>query len=212
MIVLAAVLADAFRIRLHIAGLLHGALERRREQRRQGRIATEQVGFERLHGLLGALRLRGAGDHAPGLRDGVDLAFVIRGRAQGRAVVEEPAAIPLAIPAMRFQRVAQLAGVAEPPRGEREFAARLRQRSKGIERGVQEPAQPHALAAAMFAHAIHAVVPVARADERQAVHAEIGAVQPAAAMLEQRGRLIADLRLEETVVPLARQRRTLDEG
>ena len=53
---------------------------------------------------------------------------------------------------------------------------------------------------------------IAAAKGRQAVRAEIGAVQPAAAMLEQRGRLIADLRLEETVVPLARQRRTLDEG
>ncbi len=52
---------------------------------------------------------------------------------------------------------------------------------------MQEPAQPHALAAAVFTDAVHAVVPVAGADERQAVLAHVErAFESAAAMLEQR--------------------------
>jgi hypothetical protein len=113
---------------------------------------------------------------------------------------------------MRLERIAQLAGIAKPASGQREFAARLRQRRKGIQGGVQEPAQPDALAAAVFADAVHAVVPVAGAHQRQAMHAEIGAFESAAAMLEQGRGFVADARFEECIMTLARQRRSFDEG
>ena len=60
------------------------------------------------------------------------------------------------------------------------FAVALRQvaasravaeRRELVQHDDEEPAEPHALAAALVADAIHAVVPVARADERQAVRA-----------------------------------------
>ena len=77
---------------------------------------------------------------------------------------------------------------------------------------MQEPAQPHALAAAVFADAVHAVVPVAGADERQAVLAHVQrAFEPEAAVLEQRRGVVADCRLEKCIVTLARQRRSFDE-
>ena len=56
-----------------------------------------------------------------------------------------------------------------PIGGARWLFARVRERRKCRERGVQKPAEPDAFAPAVFSDAIHAVVPVARADERQAV-------------------------------------------
>ena len=59
-------------------------------------------------------------------------------------------------------------------------------RREGVQRGVQEPAEPDAFAAAVFADAIHAVVPVAGADQRQAVLRPCTArLRAAAAVFEQ---------------------------
>ena len=53
---------------------------------------------------------------------------------------------------------------------------------------MQEPAEPHALAAAVLADAVHAVVPVAGADQRQAMLAHLErALEAAAAVLEESG-------------------------
>ena len=49
-----------------------------------------------------------------------------------------------------------------------------------------EPAEPDALSFAVLAHAIHAVIPVTRAHERQTVNSNIkAAVKGACAMFEQ---------------------------
>ena len=52
------------------------------------------------------------------------------------------------------------------------LAARLGDRRERGQDDVQEPAQPDALAAALVADPVHAVVPVARPDQRQAVGAD----------------------------------------
>ena len=72
---------------------------------------------------------------------------------------------------------------------------------------MQQPAQPDALAPALLAHPVHAVVPVAAADQRQAVGADRQArVKRAGAMVVQAGGLVRDRWLEEAVA-LARAQR-----
>ncbi len=191
------------RIRLHVARLLHRALEGRREQhapaedRARSRFASSD-----LHGLLRALRVARRRRSRP---------TTARWRRCGiRRCWAEPSGVPSSKKPRRyhspsqaccFERRAQLAW----PRPSQVVASASSPRAcasgrERIERGVQEPAQPHALAAAVLADAIHAVVPVASADQRQAVCAEVRTFQAAPTMLEQRGRLVTDLRLEECVV------------
>jgi hypothetical protein len=58
------------------------------------------------HGTPGALRLPRPGEHAPGLRDRVDAAFLAGGRAERRAVVELAPPVPAAVPS--YTRSAKL--------------------------------------------------------------------------------------------------------
>ena len=78
---------------------------------------------------------------------------------------------------------------------------------------MQEPAEPDALAPAALADPVHAVVPVAGADQRQAVRAGQSRllVEAARAVLEERRRLVGRPRLEERVVLAGRERRALEE-
>ena len=60
---------------------------------------------------------------------------------------------------------------------------------------VEEESQPDAFAAAFFADHVHAVIPVAAADQRQTVGAEFQAMLDRAdAMLVKRGRLFGPMR------------------
>ena len=52
------------------------------------------------------------------------------------------------------------------------FAARIGKGPEGIDRGEQEPSQPDTFTTAVRAHVVHSVIPVPRADQRQAVSAE----------------------------------------
>ena len=73
---------------------------------------------------------------------------------------------------------------------------------------VQEPAQPDALAAALVTDPVHAVVPVARSDQRQAVRPDREAdVDGARAVLEEGCRLPRSIRLEVGVVLVGSERR-----
>ena len=72
--------------------------------------------------------------------------------------------------------------------GDTLFTAGQRDFAETLQRIEQEEAQPHAFAAALPADAAESVVPIAAANERQAVRAgRQPAVQSAAAMLVQRG-------------------------
>src|SRR6185312_5843498 len=104
-------------------------------------------------------------------RDRVDAAFVVLRRTQRRAVVVIAAPVPRAIPCLR-QRLAQGVGMVAPAAGTFAIAALLGDRCQRGDGGQEEPAQPAAFTAAGGAHGVHAVVPVAGADQRQAMRAD----------------------------------------
>ena len=113
------------------------------------------------------------GQDAPRLGDRIDPALDVDRRAQRRAVVEERAAIPVAVPAVPLQRRGggPSCGCASARRAA-SLAARVGDRGERGQDRVQEPAQPDALAATLVADPVHPVVPVARPDQRQAVRAD----------------------------------------
>ena len=133
-----------------------------------------------------APRLRRPGEHRPRLRQRIDPALVVLRRPERRPVVEIRAAVPVAVPG-------ELEHAGEPPRlvpiARRQIAAfaPLAERRELVQHDDEEPAEPHAFAAAAVADAVHAVVPVAGADERQPVRAVVHrAVDGADAVLEER--------------------------
>ena len=126
-----------------------------------------------VHRRARALGRHGAGEHGPGLR-AARRCGTRRSRcgAEGRAVVVVGAPVPVAVP-----------GVARAPRARRARCSRQRAARSASPRAsregrevaedlVQEEAHPHALAAALAADAVHAVVPVAGAEQRQPVRAD----------------------------------------
>src|SRR5690606_29738948 len=109
--VLAAVLAYAGWIALDIAGILLAVLvERGREQPGYLVVVVDQQTIHRVHRLRRVFAITVAGDHAPRLRDGVDLALLAQPRAEWRTIVVIAAAVPLAVPGF-LQRFAQCLGV-----------------------------------------------------------------------------------------------------
>ena len=122
--VLAAVLADARHVALDVAGLQGALVERRVEELDQLVVAAHQTLLDRVHRRSGPRRVRDAGDHRPGLRDRVDLAFVVLGRAEGRAVVEVRPAVPGAVPGVRLQGRPQRLGPLPAPGSHRAASPR----------------------------------------------------------------------------------------
>jgi hypothetical protein len=91
-----------------------------------------------------------AGQHRPALRDRVDLAFGVRGRAQRRAVVEIGAAIPGAVPAVLFDALAQSAPARPATLGEVPGPRAPAPGAELPQHFAQEEAQPDALALALM--------------------------------------------------------------
>jgi hypothetical protein len=79
----------------------------------------------------------------------------------------------------RAVRCSAAAGARAGSARRRSVAARARARRRTAQHLVQEEAQPDALALALHADPVHAVVPVAGTDQRQAVLAEAQAVRMA---------------------------------
>src|SRR5687768_12548548 len=93
------------------------------------------------------------------------------------------------------------------------LAARIGEPGKLPEVGVKKPAEPHALAFSSSSDTVHPIVPVSRADQRQAVVAHCQtAVERARAMLEQSGALRGHTGLEVRLVLLSRENRPIEEG
>ena len=91
------------------------------------------------------------------------------------------------------------------------LAPALGDRYERSEGHVQEPAQPDALAAAVVTDSVHAVVPIARPHQRQAVQPNGKApIERRGTMLEQRGRVRRCLGLEVVVGLVRPQRGTLE--
>jgi hypothetical protein len=77
----------------------------------------------------------------------------------------------------------------------------VRNDHEATERRVEEPSEPHALASPPVADAVHPVVPITGADQRQAMLADVQApVERTSAMLEERAVLVRrpglEIRLE----------------
>ena len=168
--ILPAIFAQARRITPDIAGIVARPVERRREQQRQSDVAANQVTFQRLHCQGGARGIGGSGQHRPGLGNGVDPAFLAVFRTEPRSVIERRTAIPLAVPGLALERLFERGRMSAPASGTVSVAA-FRQRREKLDGSQQQLAEPHTLALAAFAGAVHAVVPVAGADERQSVFA-----------------------------------------
>src|SRR5260221_10614466 len=98
MSVLPAVFPDAGDVSLDIAGIFPAEVEGRGEQEAELDVAAEEMGADGVHRPVGARGRSGARQDGPGLGDGVDAAFFIEGRTEGRAVVVVAATIPVAVP------------------------------------------------------------------------------------------------------------------
>src|SRR5688572_10942343 len=173
--VLPAVLPHPGDVALDVAGIGGRSIERRIEELDQAVLAAHQVTIERLHGGARALRAAGAGQHRPALRDRIDAAFGVAGGAERRAVVEVRAPVPLAVPAVLLDARTQRSRLVEAALGEGHLAAAARERGEALEHVVAEEGEPDALPFALRADLVHAVVPVARADQRQPMPADAGA-------------------------------------
>src|SRR4029453_790186 len=100
--VLTAVLTDARSVRLYVAGVLVGTIERRSEQEKGLRAAVEKMRADSVQGAFCVLSRHGFGKHGPRLRNRIDPTFRAMHRAQRRSVIVVAAPVPLAIPA-QFQ-------------------------------------------------------------------------------------------------------------
>lgn len=137
--VLSAVLAHARNVALDVAGVPRRDIEGRIEKPHETMVAVHQPVKDRLHRGAGALRIGAAGQHRPALGNGIDPAFGAFDGAQGRAVVEEAAQIPLPVPGMLIEVGRQGPGLVcagggkggiAAPRGQRSKSRRTRSRKK----------------------------------------------------------------------------------
>ena len=186
--VLAAVLAHAGDIALDVAGIMRGIDEGRCEQAHDAVGFRDQLFLHRVHGLFRPRARRRAGDDRPGLGQGVDAALRITVATERRAVVVIGAAVPGAIPAACLQGIGETVTVLAVTGEARPIVAAFAQRQEVAENLIQEKPEPDALAAPFPSDAVHTVVPVARAHQRQAVFtAGERAVEGAATVLVEVG-------------------------
>src|SRR5580698_5902506 len=158
--ILPAVLADARRVTHDVAGVGLGMIERRCEQERQVVGFVYQEPLSGFHATPRALRIGGSRDHGPGLRQRIDSGFFARVGSEGRAVVEEASKIPLAIPGRTFKRSRELSCPFATGSGV-DAISLFRYPRERLENGAEEPAEPYTFSAAIDAHQIHSIVPVA---------------------------------------------------
>ena len=183
-----AVFAHAGDVALDVARVEGGVVEGRVEELNEPGLSAHESFIDGVHAGGGAFGIAGARDDRPALRQGIDLAFRVFGGAERGAVVEIGAAIPLAVPGIFLDVFLQLRGVGGAMLGEGSVVAAAGEFGELHQHIVEEESQPDAFAASMFADEIHAVVPIAAADEREAVGAEFEAVIDGAhAVLVERG-------------------------
>src|ERR1700736_3136551 len=96
--VLPAILTDTRHIAADVSGIEAPGIEGRVEQLYQAQVAPDQMLVDSRHGPCRPGHLPRTGNDTPTLRDRVDLAFHIPGRAQRRPIIKIRPAIPLPIP------------------------------------------------------------------------------------------------------------------
>jgi len=97
-------------------------IERRIEKLDDFQVTVDEHGIELLQRLLRPIAEPRAGKNRPALRQGINLAFGVGGRAEGLAIVEIGAAVPLAVPGMLLDVLAELAGFGGAEFGEGDVA------------------------------------------------------------------------------------------
>ena len=110
--------------------------------------------------------IAGPGEHRPALGNGINLAFVIARRSQRSPIIEVGAAIPAAIPALLLEVLAQVRRLSFAAFDERQVTSPAGHLGELRQHVIEEKAQPDAFALALDPHPIHAVVPVAGANQR----------------------------------------------
>jgi len=106
------------------------------------------------------------------LSNRVDAAFVVRGGAERSSVIKVTAAVPVPVPTVSLESRLHIDGMCPPARRARQLAAPLREQREFAQRRVEEPAEPDTFALPAGTDPTHAVIPVARADQRQSVHSD----------------------------------------
>ena len=209
--VLTAVFAHAGYIAFDVSGITLASIEWRREQQDDLSVAPDEVAADGVHRTLGAISRRGLREHRPRLRDRVDLAFITLCRPERPAVIEIGAPIPLAVPG-QLEGASQAAGFSAVALRELRFLSKVGNRRELVQHVMKEPAEPDALAAAFRADAVHPVVPITTANQRQPVNAgREAAIDRAHAMLE-KGRRLARSHWRPIGLDLSgRKRRGLEE-
>src|SRR3990167_6044452 len=91
--------------------------------------------------------------------------------AQGPAVVVQGAQVPVAVPGLLIDLPGQRLGRLDPVDLFIEAGLTFGQAGEALHRRHREPAEPDALATALATEAVHAVVPVSAAAQRQAMAA-----------------------------------------
>ena len=113
-----------------------------------------------------------AGEHRPTLREGIDAALARTDGTERRAVIEERASIPFAVPAVALESPPNARRDAAPAAYRGYTGTRFGDRGERVDRGDDEPPQPDTFTAARGTDLVHAVIPIAVADERQVMRAE----------------------------------------
>ncbi|MNM49875.1 hypothetical protein D3C81_608920 [compost metagenome] len=184
--VLPAIFAHARQVALDVAGVEVAVVEGWVEQFDDADVAAHQMLVQRGHGGLCSLGRGNPGQHRPALCQRVDAALLVARRAQQLAVVEPGAQVPAAVPGMLFQVFGQGGRLLAALQGEGAVAVAQGEAGERPQYLVTEETQPHAFAKALFADAVHAVIPVPAAHQRQAVGAILqGMPEGALAMLVQ---------------------------
>src|SRR5216684_1145506 len=184
--ILPAVFTNARHITFDITGVERRAIERRREQEDKPFGPKDQLAIDGRHRPGGSPALCGPAQHSPGLSNRVNPALGIRCRAKRRAVIEISAAIPFAVPTFALERRFQSANVEPPVFRALVFASAVRNLCELPENRVQKPSEPDTFTLTVLADAIHAVIPVARSNQRETVASHCqAAIQCTRAMLKE---------------------------
>src|SRR4029079_897686 len=170
--VLATILPHTRHVAANVSGLEIGSIERRIEKLDQRVVATNQARADRVHRSPRACGIPRPRKYRPALGDRIDLTLGVGDRTQRRAVVEVRAPVPLAIPAALLDLLAQLHRFPIATVGERRVIAQTRHLGKFAQNVTEKKAEPYALALAVPTDKVHAVVPIARPDQWQAMDAE----------------------------------------
>src|SRR5437763_6694232 len=142
--ILAAILANARRITLDLAGVAIRVIERRGEQQDQLLAAPDEILLDGGQRPRRPDWLGGARDHSPRLRDRINATFRIDGGPQGSPVVEIGATIPVSVPSVLVEGGPEGAHVISPRAGARVLATGVGHLRELPERRMEKPPEPDA--------------------------------------------------------------------